>query len=44
MSIECGAKIVLAMLALKKTPDNFQEVIEYLAEKQERIDWIGGDQ
>ena len=37
-------KIVLAMLALKKTPDNFQEVIEYLAEKQERIDWIGGDQ
>lgn len=37
-------KIVLAMLALKKTPDNFQEVIEYLAEKQERIDWIGDDQ
>lgn len=34
-------KIVLAMLALKKTPGNFQEVIEYLAEKQERIDWIG---
>jgi N-acetylmuramic acid 6-phosphate (MurNAc-6-P) etherase len=37
-------KIVLSMLALKKTPDNFQNVIEYLAEKQERIDWIGGDQ
>ncbi len=37
-------KIVLAMLALKKSPGNFQEVIECLAEKQERIDWIGGDQ
>ncbi len=34
-------KIVLAMLALKKTPDNFQEVIDILAEKQERVDWIG---
>lgn len=34
-------KIVLAMLALKKTPANFQEVVEYLEEKQERIDWIG---
>ena len=34
-------KIVLAMIALKKTPDNFQEVIDYLAERQERIDWIG---
>ncbi len=34
-------KVVLAMLALKKTPDNFQEVIEHLADKQERIDWIG---
>jgi hypothetical protein len=34
-------KIVLAMLALKKTPDHFQEVIQRLAEKQERIDWIG---
>lgn len=31
-------KIVLAMLALKKTLGNFQEVIEYLAKKQERID------
>lgn len=37
-------KIVLAMFALKKTPGNFPEVIEYLAEKQERIDWIGGNQ
>ncbi len=34
-------KIVLAMLALKKTPGHFQEVIQFLAEKQERIDWIG---
>lgn len=34
-------KIVLAMLALQKTPDNLQEVIEWLSEKDERIDWIG---
>jgi hypothetical protein len=34
-------KIVLAMLALKKTPEQFQEVIDYLREKQERVDWIG---
>ena len=34
-------KIVLAMLALKKT--DFQSVIEFLAEKQERIDWIESD-
>jgi N-acetylmuramic acid 6-phosphate etherase len=37
-------KIVLAMLALKKTPDNFQDVIEFLGEKQERIDWIEDEQ
>lgn len=34
-------KIVLAMLSLKKTPKNFQEIVDILAEKQERIDWIG---
>ena len=34
-------KIVLAMLALNKTPDHFQEVLDFLAEKQERVDWIG---
>lgn len=36
-------KIVLAMLALKKSPASFQEVIEFLADNKERIDWIGGD-
>lgn len=34
-------KIVLAMIALNKTPENFQEVIDYLAERQESIAWIG---
>lgn len=38
------AKIVLAMLALHKTPDDFQEVVDLLPEKQERIDWIGGEE
>lgn len=33
-------KIVLAMLAMKKTPDEFQEVVDKLSEEQERIDWI----
>jgi len=31
------------MLALQKTPDDFQEVVDYLKEKQERIDWIGSN-
>lgn len=35
-------KVVLTMLALKKSPAEFQEVIDFLAEKGERIDWIGG--
>ena len=34
-------KIVLAMLALRKTPDHFQEIVDILREKEERIDWIG---
>ena len=34
-------KIMLAMLALKKTPDHFQEIIKFLAAKQERIVLIG---
>lgn len=34
-------KITLAMLALKKSSDHFQTIIEFLNEKQERIDWIG---
>jgi hypothetical protein len=34
-------KIVLAMLSLKKNPENFQEIVDFLREKQERIDWIG---
>lgn len=34
-------KVVLAMLSLKKTPENFQEVVEFLGKKQERVDWIG---
>lgn len=34
-------KIVLAMLSLKKTPENFQEIVDFLNDKQERIDWIG---
>ena len=33
-------KIVIAMLALKKTPDDFQYVVDFLGEKQEGIDWI----
>lgn len=36
-----AVKLVLAMLALKKTPEDMQEVIEFLNKKQERIDWIG---
>lgn len=30
-------KIVLAMISLKKTPDNFQEVVEYLNKSEERV-------
>jgi len=33
-------KIILAMFALEKTPEQFQEVIDFLKEKQERVDWI----
>lgn len=33
-------KIVLAMIALNKTPENFQEVVLLLADKQERIDLL----
>lgn len=33
-------KILLAMLTLKKTPKDFQEVVDLLNEKQERVDWI----
>ncbi len=33
-------KIVLAMIYLKKTPKDFQEVVNLLAKKEERIDWI----
>lgn len=34
-------KILLTMLALKKTPEDFQEVIELLSEVEEKVDWIG---
>lgn len=34
-------KIVLAMMSLEKTPEDFQEIIDFLGERQERIDWIG---
>lgn len=34
-------KIMLAMLSLNKTPDDFQEVIDRLKNEQERVDWIG---
>ncbi len=34
-------KIVLAMVSLKKIPENFQEVVEFLNKREERIDWIG---
>jgi N-acetylmuramic acid 6-phosphate (MurNAc-6-P) etherase len=33
-------KIVLAMLSLNKTPENFQEIIDRLETEQERVDWI----
>lgn len=35
-------KIVLAMLALKKTPADFDQVVDSLSGKEERIDWIKG--
>lgn len=34
-------KIVLAMLFLKKSPQDFQEIVNILEEKEERMDWIG---
>jgi len=33
-------KIVLAMLSLQKTPSDFQEVVDFLREKQENMDWL----
>jgi len=33
-------KICLAMLVLKKTPADFQEVIDFLGERQEQINAI----
>lgn len=33
-------KIILAMYALKKNLDDFQEIIDFLIGKEERIDWI----
>ena len=35
-----AVKIVLAMLALKKTPADFQEVVAFLLENQERLDFM----
>lgn len=34
-------KIILAMVALNKDPNHFQEVLDVLRQKEERIDWIG---
>jgi N-acetylmuramic acid 6-phosphate etherase len=36
-------KIILAMVSLKKSPEDFQEVVDFLNEKQERIEWIAGE-
>ena len=33
-------KIMLAMLSLNKTPDDFQEIIDRLEKEQESVDWI----
>lgn len=33
-------KIVLAMLSEKKTPESFQEIVDLLSDRDERIDWI----
>ena len=34
-------KIVLAMLALGKSPADFEEIVKFLREQDESIDWIG---
>lgn len=34
-------KILLAMLYLNLTPADFQDIVDILAEQEERIDWIG---
>ena len=35
-------KFMLSMLHLEKTPDDFKEAMEFLAKREERMDFLGG--